>query len=160
MIVSQMLIAAGGALFLPPALAAGLMSALKNGPNYILSFIIVFLVTQSLGGLFGSALLGSFVTIREKFHSSYLVEHLSMTDPVVAGRIAQYGSAYARVLTDKTLQNAEGVALLNQFATREANVLAYNDLFTLVAALCAIALTALLAHMLYDALIKPAAAKA
>jgi MFS family permease len=160
MIVSQMLIAAGGALFLPPALAAGLMSALKNGPNYILSFIIVFLVTQSLGGLFGSALLGSFVTVREKFHSSYLVEHLSMTDPIVAGRIAQYGSAYARVLTDKTLQNAEGVALLNQFATREANVLAYNDLFSLVAALCAVALAALLIHMLYDALTRPAAAKA
>jgi hypothetical protein len=160
MIVSQMLIAAGGALFLPPALAAGLMSALKNGPNYILSFIIVFLVTQSLGGLFGSALLGSFVTIREKFHSSYLVEHLSMTDPMVAGRIAQYGSAYSRVLTDKTLQNAEGVALLNQFATREANVLAYNDLFSLVAALCAIALAALLIHMLYDVATRRAPAKA
>lgn len=160
MIVSQMLIAAGGALFLPPALAQGLMSALKNGPNYILSFIIVFLFTQSLGGLFGSALLGSFVTLREKFHSSYLVEHLSLTDPIVAGRVAQYGGVYARVLTDKALQNAEGVQLLGQLATKEANVLAYNDLFMLVAMLCAAALVVLILHVLYDAATRPAPAKA
>jgi MFS family permease len=160
MIVSQMLIAAGGALFLPPALAQGLMSALKNGPNYILSFIIVFLFTQSLGGLFGSALLGSFVSLREKFHSSYLVEHLALTDPIVASRIAQYGGVYGKVLTDKALQNAEGVQLLGQLATKEANVLAYNDLFMLVAILCAIALVVLILHVLYDALTKAAPAKA
>jgi MFS family permease len=151
MIVSQMLIAVGGALFLPPALAAGLMSALKNGPNYILSFVIVFLTTQSLGGLFGSALLGSFLTIREKFHSSYLVEHISLTDPIVAQRVSQLSGAYGKVLTDKALLNAEGLQMLSQQATREANVLAYNDLFLLVAGLCAAALAGLLIHMFIKA---------
>ncbi|MDB5554933.1 MAG: transporter [Rhizobium sp.] len=151
MIVSQMLIAAGGALFLPPALAAGLMSALKNGPNYILSFVIVFLTTQSLGGLFGSALLGSFITIREKFHSSYLVEHISLTDPMVALRVSQLSGAYGKVLTDKALLNAEGLQLLSQQATREANILAYNDLFLLVAMLCAAALAGLVIHIVINA---------
>lgn len=140
LIASQMMIAAGGALFLPPALAAGLMSALKKGPNYILSFIIVFLTTQSLGALFGSALLGSFITWREKFHSHLLVEHLAGSDPLVAARLAQLSAAYGRVIADKAVLAAEGVQLLGQQATREAYVRAYDDLFTLIALTCAIAL--------------------
>jgi MFS family permease len=147
MYLSQSLIAFAGALFLPPALLTGLMSALKNGPNYILSFIIVFLTTQSLGGLLGSAVFGTFITIREKFHSSILVEHLALTDPLVAQRIAQLGGVYARALTDKALLNAEGVALLAQQATREANVLAYNDAFLMIAIISATALLALLIHI-------------
>ena len=140
LIVSQMMIAAGGALFLPPALATGLMSALKKGPNHILSFIIVFLTTQSLGALFGSALLGTFITWREKFHSSQLVEHLVASDPVVSTRIAQLSGAYGRVITDKALLGAEGVQLLGQQATREAYVLAYNDLFLAITAICVVAI--------------------
>lgn len=147
MYASQALIAGAGALFLPPALASGLASALRKGPNYILSFVIIFLSTQSLGGLLGSALLGSFVTLRERFHSSQLVEHISLTNPFVAQRAAQLGEAYGRVLADPALRQAEGLALLSQQATREANVLAYNDLFFLVSALSATALAALLIHV-------------
>lgn len=152
MFYSQALIAFAGALFLPPALLTGLMSALKKGPNYILSFIIVFLTTQSLGGLLGSALFGTFITLREKYHSNILVEHLALTDPVVAQRVTQLGGVYARTLTDKTLQNAEGVALLAQQATREANVLAYNDAFFLIAMIGAFAFVILLLHITYDSL--------
>ena len=47
---------------------------------------------------------------------------------------------------------AEGVALLSQQATREAYVLAHNDLFMLTTALCALALLALVIHKLFDAL--------
>ncbi|MBE7184220.1 MAG: MFS transporter [Methylobacterium mesophilicum] len=152
MLASQAMIAFAGALFLPPAMAAGFVSALKKGPNYILSFIIVFLTTQSLGSLLGSALLGTFITVREKFHSNVLVEHLTLADPFVAQRVAQLGGTYGRTLTDRSLLNAEGVALLGQQATREANVLAYNDLFLLVSALAASALVLLLLHMAFNAL--------
>jgi len=152
MYVSQALIAFAGALFLPPALLSGLMSALRKGPNYILSFVIVFLTTQSLGGLAGSALFGTFITWREKFHSHALVEHLLLTDPVVAQRVAQLSGAYARTLTDRALLNAEGIALLGQQATREANILAYNDAFLLVALLAALAFAGLLIHIAVDAL--------
>lgn len=151
-LVSQMLITAGGALFLPPALASGLMSALKKGPNYILSFVIVFLTTQSLGGLFGSALLGSFITLRERFHLSHLTEHLVLTDPTTALRVSQLGGAYAKVLTDPSLISGKGIQLLGQQVSREASVLAYNDLFLIVALLCAAALAALILHTLIKSL--------
>jgi MFS family permease len=147
MYASQALIAAASSLFLPPALASGLLSALKNGPNYILSFIIIFLTTQSIGGVLGSAIIGTFITWREKFHSHALVEHITLTDPIIAQRVSQLASAYGRVLTDKTLLNAEGLALLSQQATREANVLSYNDAFLLIAALSSFALAALVVHI-------------
>ncbi|MBB6353675.1 MFS family permease [Aminobacter aganoensis] len=149
---SQALIAFAGALILPPAMKSGLMSALKKGPNYILSFIIVFLTTQSLGGLLGSAVFTTFVTSREQFHHNMLVEDIALTDPLVAQRVAQLGGAYSRVITDKALLNAEGLQLLSQQATREAYVLAYNDAFLLITAIALVSLVLLLAHIAIVAL--------
>jgi MFS family permease len=144
---SQAMIAGAGALFLPPAMASGLMSALKKGPNYILSFIIVFLTTQSIGGVLGSAIVGTFVTWREKVHSHALVEHITLTNPIVAQQIGQLAGVFGRVHTDLAMHNAEGIALLGQQATREAYILAYNDAFLLIAVLSAFALAALVIHV-------------
>ena len=132
MYASQSLMAFASALFLPSAMMVGISRASQRGPAYIVSFIAVFSGGQSLGGLMGSSLLGSFVTVREKFHSNQLVERITLADPQVASRLRQLSGAYARVLGDKTLLNAEGPALLGQQATREAYVLAYNDLFLLI----------------------------
>ncbi|QRM32025.1 MFS transporter [Microvirga sp. VF16] len=147
MYLSQALIAFAGALFLPPAMASGLMMALKKGPTYILSFVIVFLTTQSIGGVLGSAIVGTFMTWRTKFHVQDLANHLISTDPLVAQRLSQLSGAYGRVMTDKSLLNAEGIVLLGQQVNREATVLAYNDAFLAIALLAAFALAALIAHV-------------
>jgi MFS family permease len=152
MLLSQGLIAFGGAIFLPPALLVGFTRALARGPTYITSFIVVFLFTQSIGGLMGSALFGSLVIIREKFHSSQIVENLVLSDPLVAARIRQLGAAYGRVLLDPQLLNAEGAALLGQQATREATILAYNDAFLLIAMAAAAGLALLLSRALWSGL--------
>jgi MFS family permease len=149
MYVSQAMIAAGGSLFLPPAIAAGFTMALKKGPQYILSFIVVFLVTQSLGGLAGSALFGSFITLREKFHSNVLAQAMTLADPLVATRVSQLSAAYGRTITDAAVLKAEGVALLSQQVTREANVLAHNDAFFVIALLAVAAAAALAIHWIY-----------
>ena len=146
---SQAMIAVGGSLFMPPAVASGFTMALRKGPQYILSFIVVFLVTQSLGGLAGSALFGSFITLREKFHSNILAEAMTLADPLVAGRVAQLSAAYGRTIIDPAVLKAEGVALLGQQVTREANVLAHNDAFLVIALLAVGAAAALAIHMLY-----------
>ena len=57
-----------------------------------------------------------------------------MTDPQVAQRVQQLGGAYGRVLTDPALRQAQGASLLSQQVTREANILAFNDVFLLIAA--------------------------
>lgn len=147
MYLSQAMIAMAAALFVPSAMAAGMTSALKKGPTYILSFYVVFLVTQNIGALLGSAVLQTFVTLREKFHSSLLVEHITLADPLVVQRIGRLSGAYSGTLADKTLLGAEGLAVLGRQATQEATILAYNDAFLLVAVLAFLALIALLLHI-------------
>ncbi|MGX1101515.1 MFS transporter [Amorphus sp. MBR-141] len=154
MYVSQMLIGFASGLYLPPSLAVGLMSALKRGPNYILSFIIVFLTTQKVGGILGSALFGTFVARREQFHSHAIVHHLVTTDPQVAQRLSQLTSTYGRVIADPVLRSAEGAALLAWQATQQAYALAYSDAFLATAILAAFALGGLIVDETIERLFK------
>lgn len=146
--LSQSLVAYGSGLFLPAAMAQGMRGAIARGPLYILSFITVFLFTQSIGGLLGSAIFGTFITLRTSFHYNVLAEHFSLADPLVAQRVTQLGGAYGKVLTDVTLTRAEGVTLLAQQATREATVLAYNDAFLLISGIAGLALAGVLIQVL------------
>jgi MFS family permease len=134
---SQALLGFAGALFMGPAMLVGLTRALQQGPTHFVSFSALFGITQNLGGLFGSAMLGSFQVMRERAHSSALAAQLTPDDPLVAQRLQQYAGAYGRVLGDPALRQAEGSVLLAQTATREANILAYNDVFLLIAVIAA-----------------------
>ncbi len=134
---SQALMGFASALFIGPALLIGLTRALKEGPTHFVSFSALFGITQNLGGLFGSAMLGTFQVIREHAHNNAIVAQLADGDPLVAQRLQQYAAAYGRVLIDPALRQAESAAILTQTVTREANVLAYNDTFLLVAAIAA-----------------------
>jgi MFS family permease len=147
MYVSQFLVSFASGLFLPPALALGMGAALKRGPSYILSFIVVFLSTQKIGGYLGSALYGTFVQWREQFHSSRLVSQLSSTEPAVALRLKQLGGAYGKALTDPNQQAVQGAALFAKQVQQQAYVLAYNDSFLLSAWLSIAALTVLIIHV-------------
>lgn len=142
MYVSQGLIAFGGTLFLGPLLVSLLGQVLANPANLI-SFSVLFGLTQNLGALIGSSLLGTFQVVREKFHSSVLADQLSSLDPLVAARIQQGGAAYGRALLDPAARTRQGAAVLGQAATREANILAYNDVFLVIAGI-AMAMAALI----------------
>src|SRR5205085_9475844 len=66
-------------------------------------------------------------------------QQVSLASPTDAGRLANSAQQVGGVVGDPTLRNAEGAALLSQRVTREANVLAFNDVFTVIA-LCALLL--------------------
>lgn len=150
MVWSQALIAFAAVYFMGPTLLIGMLQALSKGMSHIVSFSALFGITQSLGGLAGSALLGTFQVYREKFHSHSLVQSISLTDPLDAARIQALGGAYGRVLTDPALRQAEGTALLAQQVTREANVLAFNDVFLLIGIIASATFVCLLAFYLRD----------
>lgn len=135
--LSQTIIAFAALYFLGPMLMIGIFRALARGTTHIVSFSALFGITQTLGGLAGTALLGSFQIVREKYHSFELVQSLTLTDPVVVQRIQQLGGAYARVQGDPVLRQGTGTSLLAQQVTREANILAFNDVFLAVAILSA-----------------------
>ncbi|WP_338334619.1 MFS transporter [Xanthomonas euvesicatoria] len=131
MYVSQFLLAFGSTFFIGPAMVAGIGRVIAQ-PGNLISFIVLFGMAQNMGGLLGSALLGTVQVVREKYHSSQLVEHLALTDPQVAARVQAYASLYGRSIGDSALRQAQGVRTLGTVATREANVLAYNDVFLLI----------------------------
>lgn len=155
MYLSQAMVAAGAAMFLPPVMSKGFGAVLAKGMQYVVNFLVIFLFTQSIGSLFASAVLGTFVTIREKFHSNALAEHILLTNPIVAQRVQQLAGAYGKIITDKTLLNAEGLSLLSQQVTREAYILAYNDAFYVIFIASAAGLAILLLHLAFDRLIRP-----
>jgi hypothetical protein len=140
MYISQSLIAFAAVYFMGPTLLVGILNAIARGPNHIVTFSAVFSISQSLGGLAGSAFLGSFQIMREKFHSHAIVQSLTLTDPQVAARLQTLGGTYGGVVTDPTLRSAEGAALLAQRVTREANVLAFNDVFLTICLLACLTL--------------------
>jgi len=133
--VSQALIGFASLLFLAHSMVIGITRALLAGPKHFVSFVVLFGLSQSLGGLLGNAMLGTFQIVREKIHSHDLVQSLVLTDPLVAARVRGSGASVAGVIGDPTLTNAEGAALLARTVAREANILAYNDVFLLIGVL-------------------------
>ncbi|MEZ5608282.1 MAG: hypothetical protein R3E52_14490 [Burkholderiaceae bacterium] len=62
-----------------------------------------------------------------------LVQQINPADPMVAQRLQLQQQALAGTITDPALRAAQGAAQLSQIVRREANVLAFNDVFHLVA---------------------------
>lgn len=138
--LSQALIGFASLLFMAQAMVIGIARTLLAGGKNFVSFVVLFSMSQSVGGLIGTALLGTFQVVREKYHSHELVQTIVMTDPLVAARIRAGSGAVTGVVGDTALRGAEGAAILAQQVTREANILAYNDVFLLIGvlAVCAV----------------------
>lgn len=132
---SQGFIAFGSALFIGPALAYGFLRMLERGPTHLVTFIVLFGATQNLGGLAGAALLGSYQVIAARGHAAALAERVLPMDPAVAARLQAGAQSLAGVLADPVARTAQGGRALAQALTREANILAFNDVFRLVAVL-------------------------
>lgn len=152
MLVSQALIGFAGMLFMPPAMMAGLMAALKKGPNYLLSFIIVFLATQSLGGVIGGGLFNTLVNWRQAFHLQTLTEQLRATSPALTAEIGQRMTALAPQLPEIAERRAQAVLQIAQDAAAQAYVMAYNDLYFLIFLGASAGLALLLLHVARDRL--------
>ncbi|WP_294122658.1 MFS transporter [Sphingomonas sp.] len=133
--LSQALVGFGAILFVGPAMGIGISRTLLAGPQNFISWIVLFSSTQNLGGLMGTAIFGTFQTIREKFHSHSLVEQIMLTNPADAARLSGSANQVNTVIGDPALRTAEGVVLLGRNVTREANVLAYNDVFLVIGVL-------------------------
>ncbi|RMN90476.1 Transporter [Pseudomonas coronafaciens pv. coronafaciens] len=148
MYLSQFLLAFGGTFFLGPTLVLGISGVLAN-PRNMVSFSVLFGITQNIGGLIGAAALGTFQVVREKFHSSHIVEHLTLIDPLVQARLLGYSASYSSVIADPSLRNIQGIRAMATAATREANVLAYNDVFMLIALIAVLTMIWISLRMLW-----------
>ena len=127
--LSQAAMAFAAIYFMGPFMTEGLLRALVKGPTHIISFSALFGLSQTVGGLLGAGLLSWFQTLRAKEHLMALGARASAADPLVAQRIQQLGGALASSVSDPSLRGARASASFVQQITREANVLAFNDVF-------------------------------
>ncbi|WP_229506821.1 MFS transporter [Pseudoduganella rivuli] len=149
MLVSQFLLAFGGTFFLGPTFISG-FGAVIAAPRNLISFSLMFTIAQNLGGLLGSALVNSVQVVREKYHSSQLVDHLTLLDPQVAARVQGSAAALGGAVGDPALRSAQGVAALGASATREANILAWNDVFLAIGIVAVATIAWMLMHHLWN----------
>ena len=133
---SQFLLGFGSAFFLAPAMLAGIGGVIADQRNLV-SFSVLFGMSQNIGGLLGSAILGTFQTWREKFHSSQLADQITTLNPLINERLQLYAQQYQSQLGDSALLNVQASAVLQNLSTLEANILAYNDTYLLTAAISA-----------------------
>ena len=135
---SQAMIAFATTFFIGPALLFGMSFVLQQRGRPLASYLVLFVVLQTVGSLAGSALLGTFQEVREKAASAELSRLAPPDNPIVAARMRVGAGALGAVVGDPAQRAAEGVGLLQLQERREANILAYNQTFTLVAVLAAL----------------------
>lgn len=141
--LTQAMIGFASIFFFGPTMMSGMYRALSRGPAHIVSYSAMFSIAQTLGGLGGSALLGTYQIVRRQFHFNHIVQTMVLSDPQVAQRLNQLAASYGRYIADPVRDQLQGLTALQQVVLREANVLAYNDVFRLVAVISAIAFVAL-----------------
>ncbi len=108
---SQFIIAFAAVYFMGPMVFEGMFRAIANGPAYIISFSVIFGISQTVGGLAGAAGIQAFTTIRTQMHYADMVGSMSANSS----------------------QNAALKSQMLQGVQRQATVAAYDDLFFLMA---------------------------
>jgi MFS family permease len=134
---SQTLLASALAVFMATSVIVGFGRVVAEGMKNIISFVAAFAAAQYLGSLLGAAWITTAVADRQQLHYAALAQHLSATDPQVAARLSQLAGSVGGVVSDPAARALQGMSLLAQQVTRESFVLAYNDVFQLIAALAA-----------------------
>lgn len=129
---SQFLVSCAAALFMGPLMMIGFKHAMSQGADHMITFIVLFSVTQSVGGLMGSALLGTIQQARAQVYTQAIAREMPATDALVNQRLAQTQASYSKLITDPVQRNAQSRAQLAQTVKREAAVLAFNDVFRVI----------------------------
>jgi hypothetical protein len=142
--LTQAAIAFAAVFAMGPVLMEGMLRALTAGPAYVISFIAVFSLSQTLGGLAGVSALSAFHTFRLKTHLIDAGATLTIANPELTKQIGQTIARFAPTISDPLLQQQAAAASITQAVGREAAVLAFNDVFFLIGTLASIAFIAIL----------------
>lgn len=147
--LSQFFIAFAAVYFMGPLVFEGFLRAIASGPAYIISFSVIFGISQTIGGLAGAAAIQAFTTIRTQMHYADMVSSLNLGDPALAGQVAGAGRAISSQITDAAQVKVTAMTQVLQGIQRQATVSAYNDLFFLIASFATVTTIILLINYLY-----------
>ena len=147
--VSQFMIAFAAVYFMGPMVFEGMFRAIANGPAYVISFSVIFSISQTIGGLAGAAAIQAFTTIRTQMHYADMVSSFNLGDPALMAQVAGAGRMLSTQITDANQANVAAMGQVLQGIQRQATVAAYADLFFLMATIATITTLILLLNYLY-----------
>ncbi|WP_379921500.1 MFS transporter [Erythrobacter sp. R86502] len=136
--ISQAAIAFAAVFAMGPVLMEGMLRALAAGQNFVISFIAVFSLSQSVGGLAGISLLSAFHTVRLKTHLIDAASTLALGNAQLSQAVSNAAARTVPLQQDAAVIQQITAADISQRIGREAAVLAFNDVFFLIASLSAL----------------------
>ncbi|WP_201525911.1 MFS transporter [Psychrobacter frigidicola] len=147
--ISQFMIAFAAIYFMGPMVFEGMFRALANGPAYIISFSVIFSISQTIGGLAGAAAIQAFTTIRTQMHYADMVSSINLGDPALMGQVAGARGALSTQITDSAQAGVAAMGRVLQGVQQQATVAAYDDLFFLMGSIATFTTIILLINYLY-----------
>jgi MFS transporter, DHA2 family, multidrug resistance protein len=103
----------------------------------------LFNMMRNLGGAFGIAVLQTFLTKREQFHSNILTNSISMFQEATRDRVAKLTAYFmSHGISDQSLATHKAVVGIALKLRRQANILAFSDTFYLLGIALVVALLA------------------
>jgi DHA2 family multidrug resistance protein len=104
----------------------------------------LFNMIRNLGGAIGIAVLQTFLTKREQFHSDVLTAQVSLLNDATRARLDQLTAKFAALGADHDVARHEAMIAVGRVIRRQANMLAFSDTIMLQSALLGLALLAVL----------------
>ena len=134
--------AIGQAMVLAPLAAAATAGIERENAGSASS---LFNMMRNLGGAIGIAVLQTFVTKREQFHSNILSDSVSPFDDATRARIAQLTQYFlAHGIADPAQAWREAVVAIGRGVRHQAFLMGYGDTFFLLGIVLAVAVVAVL----------------
>jgi DHA2 family multidrug resistance protein len=100
----------------------------------------LFNMMRNLGGAFGTAMLVTFYTKREQFHSAIINSHVSLGDPETTARLAalkQYFMTHG--LSDPVAAGRQAIITIGRTVRAQAELMGFADTFALLGVMLVIA---------------------
>lgn len=131
LLVPNLIRAVGQAMVFPPITMIATAGISQQDAG---SASALFNMLRNLGGAIGVAMVETFVTNREKFHSYIINQHVSLLDPATRERIAAMQQYFmSRGMNDPAAAEAQAIQLIGKTLKQQAIFFAYGDAFGLLA---------------------------
>ncbi len=118
-----------------PLVLIGYFRVLQHSQWSVVTFAVLLGVTQNLGGLIGTSFFSTYQQHQTRLHQNAIYTNLDTTNATVESRLQLYSSQARQNSTDPNFQQNYAQKSLNQVVTREAQVLAFNDVIKINALL-------------------------